>query len=87
MVNGARKIHIVQYVMDLKLRPLVENRESIFEKCYPVSSHLAHKMLAFTYKHMSSFGYWDPVKVTSEKSSGSHHPLTFLTLLRKVWSF
>nr|XP_034380594.1 adenylate kinase 9 [Arvicanthis niloticus] len=64
MVNGARKMHIVQYVMDLKLRPLVENRESIFEKCYPVSSHLAHKMLAFTYKHMSSFGYWDPVKLS-----------------------
>jgi adenylate/nucleoside-diphosphate kinase len=66
MVNGARKMHIVQYVMNMKLKPLVENRESIFEKCYPVSSHLAHKMLSYTYKHMSSFGYWDPVKVTSE---------------------
>ncbi|XP_031204283.1 adenylate kinase 9 isoform X4 [Mastomys coucha] len=64
MVNGARKMHIVQYVMNMKLKPLVENRESIFEKCYPVSLHLAHKMLAFTYKHMSSFGYWDPVKLS-----------------------
>lgn len=60
-VNGARKRHIVQYVLNVKLKPLVENRASIFEKCYPVSPHLAHKMLAFTYKHMSSFGYWDPV--------------------------
>ncbi|XP_029398437.1 adenylate kinase 9 [Mus pahari] len=64
MVNGARKVHIVQYVMNMKLKPLVENRESIFEKCYPVSPHLAHKMLSFTYKHMSSFGYWDPVKLS-----------------------
>nr|XP_042117957.1 adenylate kinase 9 isoform X2 [Peromyscus maniculatus bairdii] len=63
-VNGARKTHIVQYVLNLKVKPLVENRASIFEKCYPVSSHLAHKMLAFTYKHMSSFGYWDPVKLS-----------------------
>lgn len=50
--------------MNMKLKPLVENRESIFEKCYPVSSHLAHKMLSYTYKHMSSFGYWDPVKLS-----------------------
>ncbi|XP_017457312.2 adenylate kinase 9 isoform X2 [Rattus norvegicus] len=63
-VNGARKMHIVQYVLNVKLKPLVENRASIFEKCYPVSPHLAHKMLAFTYKHMSSFGYWDPVKLS-----------------------
>ncbi|CAH6778255.1 Ak9 [Phodopus roborovskii] len=63
-VNGARKIHIVQYVLNLKLKPLVENRASIFEKCYPVTAHLAHKMLAFTYKYMSSFGYWDPVKLS-----------------------
>ncbi|XP_040614143.1 adenylate kinase 9 isoform X3 [Mesocricetus auratus] len=63
-VNGARKIHIVQYVLNLKLKPLVENRASIFEKCYPVTTHLAHKMLAFTYKYMSSFGYWDPVKLS-----------------------
>ncbi|GAB1295055.1 Nucleoside-diphosphate kinase [Apodemus speciosus] len=37
MVNGARKKHIVQYIMSMKLKPLVENRESIFEKCYPLS--------------------------------------------------
>ncbi|KAL6091489.1 hypothetical protein STEG23_032300, partial [Scotinomys teguina] len=63
-INGARKIHIVQYLLNMKLKPLVENRASIFEKCYPVSSHLAHKMLTFTYKYMSSFGYWDPVKLS-----------------------
>ncbi|XP_035294322.1 adenylate kinase 9 [Cricetulus griseus] len=62
-VNGTRKIHIVQYMLNLKLKPLVENRASIFEKCYPVTARLAHKMLAFTYKYISSFGYWDPVKL------------------------
>ncbi|XP_060229270.1 adenylate kinase 9 [Meriones unguiculatus] len=63
-VNGARKIHIVQYILNLKLKPLVENRASIFEKCYPVTPHLADKMLNFTYKYLSSFGYWDPVKLS-----------------------
>nr|XP_020032489.1 adenylate kinase 9 [Castor canadensis] len=63
-VNGARRIHIVQYVLNLKLKPLVENRASIFEKCYSVSTQLAQKMLACTYKYTSSFGYWDPVKLS-----------------------
>ncbi|XP_022282146.1 adenylate kinase 9 isoform X20 [Canis lupus familiaris] len=64
LINGARKIHIVQYSMNLKLKPLVENRESIFEKCYPIASHLAQKMLSYTYKYISAFGYWDPVKLS-----------------------
>ncbi|XP_072687900.1 adenylate kinase 9 isoform X6 [Canis lupus baileyi] len=64
LINGARKIHIVQYSMHLKLKPLVENRESIFEKCYPIASHLAQKMLSYTYKYISAFGYWDPVKLS-----------------------
>lgn len=65
LINGARKIHIVQYNLNMKLKPLIENRESIFEKCYPITSHLAQKMMNYTYKQISSFGYWDPVKVMS----------------------
>ncbi|XP_062952746.1 adenylate kinase 9 [Cynocephalus volans] len=64
LVNGARKVHIVQYILNTKLKPLVENRESIFEKCYPIPAPLAQKMLTFTYKHISAFGYWDPVKLS-----------------------
>ncbi|XP_027959961.1 adenylate kinase 9 [Eumetopias jubatus] len=64
LINGAQKIHIVQYNMNMKLKPLVENRESIFEKCYPIASHLAQKMLSYTYKYVSAFGYWDPVKLS-----------------------
>ncbi|XP_036104925.1 adenylate kinase 9 [Molossus molossus] len=67
-INGARKIHIVQYVLNTRLKPLVENRASIFEKCYPISSHLAQKMLNFTYKYISTFGYWDPVKLSEGKT-------------------
>nr|KAF6362491.1 adenylate kinase 9 [Pipistrellus kuhlii] len=63
LINGTRKIHIVQYLLNKKLKPLVENRESIFEKCYPISSRLAQKLLSFTYKYISTFGYWDPVKL------------------------
>ncbi|XP_014636645.1 PREDICTED: adenylate kinase 9 [Ceratotherium simum simum] len=64
LINGARKIHIVQYMLNMKLKPLVENRASIFEKCYPIGSSLAQKMLNLTYKHISTFGYWDPVKLS-----------------------
>ncbi|XP_037014937.2 adenylate kinase 9 isoform X1 [Artibeus jamaicensis] len=64
IINGGRKIHIVQYMLNTKLKPLVENRASIFEKCYPISSRLAQKMLSFTYKYTSTFGYWDPVKLS-----------------------
>uniref|UniRef100_A0A1D5R112 Adenylate kinase 9 n=1 Tax=Macaca mulatta TaxID=9544 RepID=A0A1D5R112_MACMU len=63
-INGARKNHIVQYTLNMKLKPLVENRASIFEKCHPISAALAQKMLSFTYKYISSFGYWDPVKLS-----------------------
>ncbi|XP_035880458.1 adenylate kinase 9 [Phyllostomus discolor] len=64
LINASRKIHIVQYMLNTKLKPLVENRASIFEKCYPISSRLAQKMLSFTYKYISTFGYWDPVKLS-----------------------
>ncbi|KAM5256541.1 LOW QUALITY PROTEIN: adenylate kinase 9 [Ctenodactylus gundi] len=63
-VNGTRKIHIVQCVLNTKLKPLVDNRASIFESCVAVSAPLAQKMLAFTYKYISTFGYWDPVKLS-----------------------
>ncbi|XP_037698195.1 adenylate kinase 9 isoform X2 [Choloepus didactylus] len=64
LINGSRKIHIVQYMLNMKVKPLVENRASIFETCYPVPSHLAQKMLSLTYKYLSAFGYWDPVKLS-----------------------
>ncbi|XP_074189510.1 adenylate kinase 9 isoform X2 [Rhinolophus sinicus] len=79
LINGARKIHIVQYLLNMKLKPLVENRASIFEKCYPISSRLAQKMLSVTYKYISTFGYWDPVKLSEGETikpvENSQNPL------------
>ena len=62
-INGRRKLRIVRYQIYCKLNSLVENRGSIFEKCYPISLPLAHKMLVFSYKFPSSFSQWDPIKV------------------------
>lgn len=62
-INGGRKPHIVRYQIYSKLSSLMETRGSIFEKCYPISLPLAHKMLIFAYKFPSSFGQWDPIKV------------------------
>ncbi|XP_045150541.1 adenylate kinase 9 [Echinops telfairi] len=63
-INGARKTHIVQYILDSKVKPMVENRASIFEKCFSIAPQLAQKMLNYTYRYTSSFGYWDPVKLS-----------------------
>ncbi|XP_042310178.1 adenylate kinase 9 isoform X2 [Sceloporus undulatus] len=62
-INCKRKIHIVCYQLYKKLKDLVENRESIFEKCYPLSYSLARKMIVLSYKHPSNFGQWDPIKL------------------------
>ncbi|XP_042667754.1 adenylate kinase 9 [Centrocercus urophasianus] len=62
-ISGRRKLRIVRYQMYCKLNSLVENRGSIFEKCYPISLPLAHKMLVLSYKFPSSFGQWDPIKL------------------------
>ncbi|KAG8123953.1 hypothetical protein E2320_019386, partial [Naja naja] len=59
-----RKLHIVRYQLFKKIKDLVENRESIFEKCYPLSFLLARKMIVLSYKHPSNFGQWDPIKLS-----------------------
>ncbi|XP_077343259.1 adenylate kinase 9 isoform X2 [Lithobates pipiens] len=63
-VNTSRKLHIVHFQLYEKLKNLVENRESLFEKCFPISLSLASKMLHMSYKHPSVFRRWDPVKLS-----------------------
>uniref|UniRef100_A0A8C5WHZ4 Adenylate kinase 9 n=1 Tax=Leptobrachium leishanense TaxID=445787 RepID=A0A8C5WHZ4_9ANUR len=63
-MNGGRKPHIVQYQLYDKLRQIIDNRESIFEKCFPLSFVLSSKLLHMSYKHPSIFGRWDPVKLS-----------------------
>ncbi|XP_064026093.1 adenylate kinase 9 [Pogoniulus pusillus] len=63
-IEGGRKPRVLCCQIYSKLSSLVENRGSIFEKCYPISLPLAHKMLAFSYKFPSAFDQWDPVKLS-----------------------
>nr|XP_034965151.1 adenylate kinase 9 isoform X3 [Zootoca vivipara] len=63
-IVSKRKPHIVCYQLYKKLKDIIENRESIFEKCYPLSLSLARKMLVLAYKHPSNFGQWDPIKLS-----------------------
>ncbi|KAK1171736.1 adenylate kinase 9 [Acipenser oxyrinchus oxyrinchus] len=63
-VRAERMSHIVCFQLFEKLKPLVENREAIFEKCYPLSFSLARKLLHSSYKITSGFGCWDPVKLS-----------------------
>ncbi|MGH0164644.1 UNVERIFIED_CONTAM: hypothetical protein FKN15_057830 [Acipenser sinensis] len=63
-VRAERMSHIVRFQLFEKLKPMVENREAIFEKCYPLSFSLARKLLHSSYKITSGFGCWDPVKLS-----------------------
>ncbi|XP_030303821.1 adenylate kinase 9 [Calypte anna] len=89
-ISGGRKPHIVHYQVFSKLNSLVENRGSIFEKCYPISLPLAHKLLLFSYKFLSSFGQWDPVKLSEGdviKPQQSHENMVFPVIHRQYIYF
>ena len=45
------------------LKPQVEYRDNLFDRCQPVGMELAKKLLNYGYKKPSRFGRWDPVKV------------------------
>ncbi|XP_077977825.1 adenylate kinase 9-like isoform X2 [Glandiceps talaboti] len=62
-LNGGRKPHIVRYTINQSLRPIVDYRQSLLEKVYPLSDKLAKKMLQVGYKHPSRFGKWCPVQL------------------------
>ncbi|CAL8315928.1 unnamed protein product [Lota lota] len=61
-VNAAQKPQIVRYQLLQKIQPLLSNRESLFQRCQPLSYSLAHKLLGASYKFHSAFRCWDPVK-------------------------
>lgn len=62
-IDAGRRQPIVRYTLSKKLKPMVEYRESMFERVYPISEKLADKMLKSGYKQLSRFGRWCPVKV------------------------
>lgn len=62
-IDASRKIRTVQRQLLNKIQPLVTNRESLLQKCQPISYSLAQKLLFSSYKLHSAFGCWDPIKV------------------------
>jgi len=67
-IDGTRKPHIVRYILNKKLKPIIDARQSMFERVYPISEKLAMKMLATGYKQPSRFGRWCPVRVGHEST-------------------
>eukprot|EP00111_Clytia_hemisphaerica_P024229 TCONS_00071384-protein len=62
-VDSSRKIHITQYTIMQMLKPQVEFRDALFDRCQPINMSLAKKLLNAGYKKPSRFGRWDPVKL------------------------
>ncbi|KAM9443969.1 adenylate kinase 9-like [Clarias gariepinus] len=61
-ISAGRKPHIVHTQLIKQVKPLLENREALFQRCHPISFATAQKLLYSNYKFYSVFGCWDPVK-------------------------
>ena len=66
-INGGRKPRIVEYCIKKVLKPVVDFRESLFDRCFAIDGYLANRMLIMGYKFPSRFGRWCPVKVRDVK--------------------
>ncbi|XP_054474711.1 adenylate kinase 9 [Anoplopoma fimbria] len=66
-ISASRKPRIVQNQLLQKIQPLLTNRESLIQRCQPISYSLAHKLLLSSYKLHSAFGCWDPIKQYKER--------------------
>ncbi|XP_031726212.1 adenylate kinase 9 isoform X2 [Anarrhichthys ocellatus] len=66
-ISSSRKLRIVQHQLLQIIQPLLTNRESLFQRCQPISYSLAHKLLLSSYKLHSAFGCWDPIKQFKER--------------------
>ena len=62
-INGGRKPRIVEYCIKKVLKPVVDFRESLFDRCFAIDGYLANRMLIMGFKFPSRFGRWCPVKV------------------------
>ncbi|XP_058469998.1 adenylate kinase 9 [Solea solea] len=67
-ISASRKPRYVRHQLLQKLQPLLTNRESLFQKCQPISYSLAQKLLLSSYKFHSAFGCWDPIKLYKERN-------------------
>lgn len=64
-VDANRKINIVTHVVNKRLEKFIDDRESLFERVYPIKQGTAAKLIEFGYNKLSRFGRWCPVKVFS----------------------
>uniref|UniRef100_I3K723 Adenylate kinase 9 n=1 Tax=Oreochromis niloticus TaxID=8128 RepID=I3K723_ORENI len=66
-INASHKLRIVQCQLLKKIKPLLTNRESLFQKCHPIPYSLAYKLLLSSFKFFSAFGFLDPIKLYKER--------------------
>ena len=71
-INGGRKPRIVEYCIKKVLKPVVDFRESLFDRCFAIDGYLANRMIIMGYKFPSRFGRWCPVKVLYSLLSLKH---------------
>ncbi|XP_050995505.1 adenylate kinase 9 isoform X2 [Labeo rohita] len=62
VISAGRPPRIVRYQLLQGIKPLMVNRESLFQMCQPISYSLARRLLYSSFKYPSAFGCWDPVK-------------------------
>ena len=54
----------MKYCIEKSLKPVVDFRESLFDRCFAIDNFLANRMLINGYRFPSRFGRWCPVKVS-----------------------
>uniref|UniRef100_A0A8C1UAR6 Adenylate kinase 9 n=1 Tax=Cyprinus carpio TaxID=7962 RepID=A0A8C1UAR6_CYPCA len=62
VISAGRPPRIVRYQLLQGIKPLMVNRESLFQMCQPISYSLARRLLYRSFKYPSAYGCWDPVK-------------------------
>ena len=48
------------------MKPIVDYRDGLFDRCVSIDTMVAQRMLAQGYKFLSKFGKWCPVKVVQQ---------------------
>ncbi|CAF0775596.1 unnamed protein product [Brachionus calyciflorus] len=62
-VDSNRKPNIVSFLIKKRLKRFIDNRQSLFERVYPIKLRIANKLIDFGYKRLSRFGRWCPIKL------------------------
>ncbi|XP_019849767.1 PREDICTED: adenylate kinase 9-like [Amphimedon queenslandica] len=68
-ISASRKVSVVICLMQKAMKQYFSNRSGILTKCTPIDPFSAKKLLDHSYKQISKFGYWCPVKLKEEPHS------------------